>query len=89
MEILKVENLRKEYGEGNSKVIALDGVDLSIEMQGRVGPENQLSYTSQEEQIVQAVEKFTQMATTSQSIHQRNQPYFEGEKQALSTNFII
>ena len=31
MEILKVENLRKEYGEGNSKVIALDGVDLSIE----------------------------------------------------------
>lgn len=31
MEILKVENLRKEYGEGNSKVIALDGVDLTIE----------------------------------------------------------
>ncbi|HHV3168087.1 TPA: ABC transporter ATP-binding protein [Streptococcus agalactiae] len=31
MEILKVENLRKEYGEGNSKVIALDGVDLEIE----------------------------------------------------------
>ncbi|MDU4379587.1 MAG: ABC transporter ATP-binding protein, partial [Anaerococcus vaginalis] len=28
MEILKVENLRKEYGEGNSKVIALDGVNL-------------------------------------------------------------
>lgn len=31
MEILKVENLRKEYGEGNSKVVALDGVDLTIE----------------------------------------------------------
>ena len=31
MEILKVENLRKEYGEGNSKVMALDGVDLTIE----------------------------------------------------------
>ncbi|HEO7421837.1 TPA: ABC transporter ATP-binding protein [Streptococcus agalactiae] len=31
MEILKVENLRKEYGEGNSKVIALDGVSLEIE----------------------------------------------------------
>ncbi|MDU6181153.1 MAG: ABC transporter ATP-binding protein [Anaerococcus vaginalis] len=31
MEILKVENLRKEYGEGNSKVIALDGVELTIE----------------------------------------------------------
>ena len=31
MEILKVENLRKEYGEGNSKVIALDGVNLTIE----------------------------------------------------------
>lgn len=31
MEILKVENLRKEYGDGNSKVIALDGVDLSIQ----------------------------------------------------------
>ena len=31
MEILKVEKLRKEYGEGNSKVIALDGVDLTIE----------------------------------------------------------
>ena len=31
MEILKVENLRKEYGGGNSKVIALDGVDLTIE----------------------------------------------------------
>lgn len=31
MEILKVENLRKEYGEGNSKVIALEGVNLEIE----------------------------------------------------------
>ena len=31
MEILKAENLRKEYGEGNSKVIALDGVDIEIE----------------------------------------------------------
>ena len=31
MEILKVENLRKEYGEGNSKVVALDGIDLEIE----------------------------------------------------------
>ncbi|HGI3566507.1 TPA: ABC transporter ATP-binding protein [Streptococcus agalactiae] len=31
MEILKVENLRKEYGEGNSNVVALDGVDLTIE----------------------------------------------------------
>ena len=31
MEILKVENLRKEYGQGNSKVVALDGVDLTIE----------------------------------------------------------
>ncbi|MCI7239012.1 MAG: ABC transporter ATP-binding protein [Anaerococcus sp.] len=31
MEILRVENLRKEYGQGNSKVVALDGVDLTIE----------------------------------------------------------
>lgn len=31
MEILKVENLRKEYGDGNNKVIALNGVDLEIE----------------------------------------------------------
>ena len=31
MEILKVENLRKEYGDGNSKVIALDSVNLEIE----------------------------------------------------------
>ena len=31
MEILKVENLRKEYGEGNSKVVALDGVNLKVD----------------------------------------------------------
>ena len=31
MKILKVEDLRKEYGEGNSKVVALDGIDLDIE----------------------------------------------------------
>ena len=31
MEILKVENLRKEYGDGNNKVIALDGINLEIE----------------------------------------------------------
>ena len=31
MEILKVENLRKEYGEGNNKVVALDGINLEIE----------------------------------------------------------
>lgn len=31
MEILKVEKLRKEYGQGNNKVVALDGVDLKIE----------------------------------------------------------
>ena len=31
MEILKVENLRKEYGDGNNKVIALDGINLDIE----------------------------------------------------------
>lgn len=31
MEILKVESLRKEYGDVNNKVIALDGVDLQIE----------------------------------------------------------
>ena len=31
MKILKVENLRKEYGEGNNKVIALDGINLEIE----------------------------------------------------------
>ena len=41
MEILKVEILRKEYGEGNSKVVALDGVDLTIargEFVAIVGP---------------------------------------------------
>ena len=41
MEILKVENLRKEYGEGNSRVIALDGVNLTInrgEFVAIVGP---------------------------------------------------
>ncbi len=41
MKILKVENLRKEYGEGNSKVVALDGVDLEIgrgEFVAIVGP---------------------------------------------------
>lgn len=31
MEILKVENLRKEYGSGNSKVVALDGVNLKVD----------------------------------------------------------
>lgn len=31
MEILKVENLRKEYGDGNNKVIALDDISLTIE----------------------------------------------------------
>ena len=31
MKILKVENLRKEYGEGNNKVVALDGINLEIE----------------------------------------------------------
>lgn len=31
MKILKVENLRKEYGEGNNKVVALDGINLDIE----------------------------------------------------------
>ena len=31
MEILKVENLRKEYGERNSKVVALDGVNLKVD----------------------------------------------------------
>lgn len=31
MEILKVENLRKEYGHENNKVVALDGVNLSVE----------------------------------------------------------
>jgi putative ABC transport system ATP-binding protein len=31
MEILRTENLRKSYGKGESKVIALDGVNLSVE----------------------------------------------------------
>ncbi|WP_058990541.1 ABC transporter ATP-binding protein [Anaerococcus rubeinfantis] len=31
MEILKVENLRKEYGEGNNKVVALNSIDLEVE----------------------------------------------------------
>lgn len=31
MEILRVENLRKEYGEGPNKLIALNGVNLSID----------------------------------------------------------
>lgn len=41
MEILKVEKLRKEYGEGVNKVIALNGVDLEIargEFVAIVGP---------------------------------------------------
>lgn len=31
MEILKVENLTKEYGKGDSKVVALDHVSFSVE----------------------------------------------------------
>ena len=31
MEILRTENLKKSYGKGESKVIALDGVNLSVE----------------------------------------------------------
>ena len=31
MEILKVENLTKEYGKGDSRVIALDHVSFSVE----------------------------------------------------------
>ncbi|KWZ98898.1 ABC transporter, ATP-binding protein [Anaerococcus hydrogenalis] len=31
MEILKVENLGKEYGEGNNKVVALNSIDLEVE----------------------------------------------------------
>lgn len=31
MEILKVEKLRKEYGDDNNKVVALDGINLTIE----------------------------------------------------------
>lgn len=31
MEILKVENLSKVYGKGESKVVALDNVSFSVE----------------------------------------------------------
>ena len=31
MEILRVENLRKEYGRGEAKVTALDGISFSVE----------------------------------------------------------
>lgn len=31
MEILKVENLSKVYGEGGTKVVALDNVSFSVE----------------------------------------------------------
>lgn len=31
MEILRTENLKKSYGKGESKVVALDGVNLSVE----------------------------------------------------------
>lgn len=31
MEILKTESLKKSYGKGESKVVALDGVNLSVE----------------------------------------------------------
>ena len=31
MEILKVENLRKEYGRGEARVVALDGISFSVE----------------------------------------------------------
>lgn len=31
MQILRTENLKKSYGKGESKVIALDGVNLSVE----------------------------------------------------------
>ena len=31
MEILKIENLKKTYGEGKTKVEALKGINLSIE----------------------------------------------------------
>ena len=30
MEILKVENLTKEYGKGSTKVVALDHVSFSV-----------------------------------------------------------
>ena len=31
MEIVRVENLSKVYGEGNTKVVALDNVSFSVE----------------------------------------------------------
>ena len=31
MEILRVENLSKIYGKGNTKVVALDNVSFSVE----------------------------------------------------------
>lgn len=31
MEILRVENLRKEYGRGEAQVNALDGISFSVE----------------------------------------------------------
>lgn len=31
MEILKCEGLRKVYGSGGNQVVALDGIDLSVE----------------------------------------------------------
>ena len=31
MEILKCEDIRKVYGSGSHQVIALDGIDLSVE----------------------------------------------------------
>ena len=37
MEILRVENLRKEYGRGEARVNALDGISFSVEK----GQENQ------------------------------------------------
>ena len=31
MEILKCEGIKKVYGSGNNQVVALDGIDLSVE----------------------------------------------------------
>ena len=31
MEILKCEGIRKVYGSGDNQVVALDGIDLSVE----------------------------------------------------------
>ena len=36
MEILKVENLSKVYGKGESKVVALDNVSFSVENSFRI-----------------------------------------------------